>query len=224
MGDSLNLTVVSNRSKMSSPTLSILKFVKLRNNEPKLLQNHMESYFKQRPPDCTLYSKGNSEIHVHKEILYQTSYLREMIRTLETESKIEIICPSLTLRELEVVIQFLYYGQISVPNESLACETSKNLVELFGFPLIAVESIWKPKLVQEQDSVPEDSKCVIVHVDSKYEISSQAPMIKVFTLSPDPLEPIPKKRSRKQNLKLHHSYYEPEFKQETFHTEEIIDD
>ena len=107
----------------------------------------------------------------------------------------------------------------------------------------------------EKDLVPEDSKCVIVHVDSKYEISSQAPMIKVFTSTPDPeLEPIPKKRSRKQlldlnairedlkeeiiikkepipkkrsikqNLKLHHSYYEPELKQEIFHTEEIIDD
>ena len=138
---------------MSSPTLSILKFVKLLNNEPKMLQNHMESYFKQRPPDCTLYSKGNSEIHVHKEILYQTSYLREMISSLDTESKIEIICPSLTLRELEVVIQFLYYGQISVPNESLACETSKNLVELFGFPLIAVESIWKPKLIQGESYI-----------------------------------------------------------------------
>ena len=133
---------------MSSPTLSILKFVKLLNNEPKLFQNDMESYFKQRPPDCTLYSKGNSEIHVHKEILYQTSYLREMIKSLDTESKIEIMCPSLTLRELEIVVQFMYCGQISVPNEKTACETSKNLVELFGFPMIAVESIWKPKLVQ----------------------------------------------------------------------------
>ena len=69
-----------------------------------------------------------------------------MIKSLDVESKIEIICPSLSLEELEIIVPFLYKGKVSVPDEELACKTSKNLMELFGFPLIAVESLYKPKL------------------------------------------------------------------------------
>ena len=97
---------------MNSSTLSIIKYMKLCKKEPELFENDMERYFKGRPPDCSFYSEDNVEIQVHKEVLYQTSYLREMIKTGCTESKIEVLCTSLTLQELEIVKQFLYKGEI----------------------------------------------------------------------------------------------------------------
>ena len=55
----------------------------LQNKEPQLTVENMESYFHQRPPDCSLFSEGNFEIKVHREILYQTPYMRDMIKTLD---------------------------------------------------------------------------------------------------------------------------------------------
>ena len=48
----------------------------LYNKEPLALVNSMESYFKERPPDCSLFSQDNFGIPVHKEVLYQTPFLR----------------------------------------------------------------------------------------------------------------------------------------------------
>ena len=103
--------------------------------EPLVLCNNMDSYFKNTPPDCSLYSKGNHEISIHKELLYQTKYMREMITNLGFESKIEVICPSISKEELKNIVDFLYCGKFSFKNQSAASETTENLNQLFGFEL-----------------------------------------------------------------------------------------
>ena len=100
-----------------------------------LLFNNMDSYFKNTPPDCSLYSEGNHEISIHKELLYQTKYMREMITNLGFESKIEVFCPSISKEELKNIVDFLYCGKFSCKNQSAASETTENLNELFGFEL-----------------------------------------------------------------------------------------
>ena len=104
--------------------------------EPLVLCNNMDSYFKNTPPDCSLYSKGNHEISIHKELLYQTKYMREMITNLGFESKIEVICPSISKEELKNIVNFLYCGKLSCKNQSAASETTENLNQLFGFELM----------------------------------------------------------------------------------------
>ena len=118
--------------------------------EPLVLCNNMDSYFKNTPPDCSLYYKGNHEISIHKELLYQTKYMREMITNLGFESKIEVFCPSISKEELKNIVDFLYCGKFSCKNQSDASETTENLNQLFGFELMkddmseATESIVLP--------------------------------------------------------------------------------
>ena len=83
----------------------------LYNKEQISLASYMIKYFKQRPPDCTLFSEDNCKILIHKELLYQTEYMRSMIKSATIGcccSQIEIMCPSLTINELEIIVQFLY--------------------------------------------------------------------------------------------------------------------
>ena len=107
--------------------------------EPLLLFNNMDSYFKNTPPDCILFTEDHCAISVHKELLYHTKFMREMIMSVGTDSKIEIICPSLSRKELETIAYFLYKGKILCSNQSHIFQASKNLEELFGFPLIQDE-------------------------------------------------------------------------------------
>ena len=104
--------------------------------EPLVLCNNMDSYFKNTPPDCSLYSEGNHEISIHKELLYQTKYMREMITNVGFESKIEVFCPSISKEELKNIVDFLYCGKFSCKNQSAASETTENLNQLFGFELM----------------------------------------------------------------------------------------
>ena len=107
--------------------------------EPLALVNSMESYFKERPPDCSLFSQDNFGIPVHKEVLYQTPFLRRMIESLNMDfccSKIEILCPSLSKEELGAIVQFLYSGKISRFDQAFESKLSNILTELFGFPSI----------------------------------------------------------------------------------------
>ena len=105
------------------------------NKYPLAIVNHMDSYFKQMPPDCSLFSEDGFEIPVHKELLYQTRYMREMIMNVGFESKIEVFCPSISKEELKNIVDFLYCGKFSCKNQSAASETTENLNQLFGFEL-----------------------------------------------------------------------------------------
>ena len=57
------------------------------NKEHIAFGSNFESYFDQKhPPDCSLFSQDNYEFQVHKEILFQTKYLRKMVISLNTDS------------------------------------------------------------------------------------------------------------------------------------------
>ena len=124
----------------------------LYNKEPLALVNSMESYFKERPPDCSLFSQDNFGIPVHKEVLYQTPFLRRMIRSFNMDSccsKIEILCPSLSREDLGAVVQFLYSGKISRFDSAVESKLSNILTELFGFPSIDKNGDSKQSIVLE---------------------------------------------------------------------------
>ena len=111
----------------------------LHNKDPMSLVENMDSYFKNTPPDCSLFSKENHKILVHKELLYQTKVMREMIKNVGIDSKIEVICTSLSKEELEIIINFFYDGKILCTNQIAAHQAKKDLEDIFGFPLIQDE-------------------------------------------------------------------------------------
>ena len=109
--------------------------VQFYSKDPLALVDNMASYFRQMPTDCTLFSEDGTEVQVHKELLFQTKYLRKMIKSLKMEySRIEIMCPSLSSEELEDIVKFLYSGKISCTDQSTASHIFQNLTQLFGFP------------------------------------------------------------------------------------------
>merc|ERR1711899_570495 len=97
----------------------------------------MDSYFKQNPPDCSLISEDNFEFPVHKEVLYQTSFLRTVLKSVDDDSyKIKIICSFLEKEKLGIIVEFLYSGKISCSDLNVASNACKFLTQLFGFPPI----------------------------------------------------------------------------------------
>merc|ERR1740129_1153832 len=120
-----------------------------------LLKN-MESYLEQNPPDCSLYSQDNFEFPIHKEVLYQTKYLCEIIKNTISETcccKIEIMCQSISKEELKIMVDFLYTGNVSVDNATLGFSTYKNLNTMFGFPINIIENqLGKYQLVTKSES------------------------------------------------------------------------
>ena len=109
----------------------------LYNQEPFALVQNMRSYFKCNPPDCRIISQDNSVLMIHKELLYQTKFLCEMVKSIDIESSnIDILCPDLTKQEIQILISFLYAGEISCQDQIVASEVSRNLTKLFGFPTI----------------------------------------------------------------------------------------
>ena len=123
----------------------------LYNKEPLALVSSMDSYFKERPPDSSLFSQDNFEIPVHKEVLYQTSFLRRMIQSFNMDSccsKVEILCPSLSKEELGAIVQFLYSGKTSCFDQEVKLKLSDILTELFGFPSIDENGDSKQRIME----------------------------------------------------------------------------
>ena len=114
----------------------------LQTKEPLALVTNMDSYFQVTPPDCSLYSQDKFEFPVHKEVLYQTKVMCDMIKSTNVKdysidySKIEIICPSLAKEDLQVIVNFLYTGKIYGLNQYRFDQISSILNKLFGFPPI----------------------------------------------------------------------------------------
>ena len=132
------------------------------NKEPLALIDHMDTYFKEKPPQCTLVSRDGHEIHIHKELLYQTKFMQKMVKTANLECcncKVEIFCPSLAKEDLEIIVRFLYSGKISCSDQIVCSEVISNLTQLFGFPSIDFngETITWPTIKNEIEE-PEDIK------------------------------------------------------------------
>ena len=96
----------------------------LYNREPLALAHNMDSYFRQKPPDCSLFSKDGCEFPVHKELFYQTKFMRRMIKSfsfdqcqLESCCKIQIMCPSLMKEELNLIVQ-VRFSQLVIKKHS----------------------------------------------------------------------------------------------------------
>ena len=101
---------------------------------PNIVVEYMKSYTKIKSPDCSFYTEDGNEIPFHKELLYQTKLMEKLIKSLDCYcSKIEIILPSVSIEELDLMVEFLYCGQISCTNPNLASRVSSNLQELLGF-------------------------------------------------------------------------------------------
>ena len=103
------------------------------NKEPLAAVEYMDSYLMQKPPDCSFFTKDCYEIPVHKELLCQTNLMREIVRSSDC-CKIEIIFSSLLKEELGLMVEFLYKGQISCSDNTVATQMISNLHELLGFP------------------------------------------------------------------------------------------
>jgi len=163
----------------------------LYNKEQISLASYMIKYFKQRPPDCTLFSEDNCKILIHKELLYQTQYMRSMIKSASIGcccSQIEIMCPSLTINELEIIVQFLYSGKISCANQGIAVKISNNLTELFGFPVnfLKVSLIKSPEKkcqIRNTHEIPEQKSFSPTEI--KQELTENI-FIKQEIIDPDP--------------------------------------
>ena len=96
------------------------------------------------------YSKDNFQILIHKELLYQTKFMREMISGIGIDSNIDVICPSVSKEELEIIVQFLYNGKLVHADETVVSKASKNLEDLFGFPSLQGE-VWTETVEIERD-------------------------------------------------------------------------
>ena len=94
-----------------------------------------KAYFKTKPADCILYSKDNTEFKIHRELLGQTEFMREILKTVKDHcfSKIEILCPC-TKEELTKIIHFLYFGEIQCDDVFDLINISEDLNKIFGFP------------------------------------------------------------------------------------------
>ena len=144
------------------------------NKEPLVLINAMESYFKSTPPDCHLFSDDNYGILIHKELMYQTKFMREMIDTVGIDSKIEVFCPSLSKEELEIIVDFFYNGKIFYTNQTVVSEVSKNLEELFGFPLIQVEMSDTKESVLRLETRKQAEKILLTSESSRHDFPETA--------------------------------------------------
>ena len=110
----------------------------LYNQEPMALISYMETYFKHRPPDISLFSEDNFEVLIHKELFYQTQLMCSMIKSTDSEyccSNFTVVCP-MPKEDLELIVQFLYSGRLFSKSQKAATRLSKYLEELFGFPLL----------------------------------------------------------------------------------------
>ena len=131
------------------------------NKEPFALIDHMDSYFKEKPPDCCMVSQEGHEIQIHKELLYQTKFMQMMVKSANLDCcncKVEIMCPSLCKQELEIVVQFLYSGKILCSDQTVCTQVLANLTQLLGFPSIDFKgtTITWPTIKNEIQEDPEE--------------------------------------------------------------------
>ena len=103
------------------------------NEEPLATAQFLDSYLMQKPPDCSFFTEDGYEIPVHKELLCQTRLMCDIVRNSDC-CKIEIIFSSLLKEELGLMVEFLYKGQISCSDNTVATQVISNLQELLGFP------------------------------------------------------------------------------------------
>ena len=163
-----------NHCLLSSKNLEINQ-VLLKN--PVDLVSYMNTYFKLVPADCSLFSEDGFEIPIHKEVLYQTNFMREIVKSLECCCcKIDILFPTVPKEHLQLIVQFLYTGQISnlSGDKKIVSQVLKSLTEL-GFPKCLNNKNGTPVLPVLMQGNTESKPCLthkpelvpVVHVEDK---------------------------------------------------------
>jgi len=96
----------------------------------------MNSYFQQKPTDCSLFSEDGHEFPIHKELLCQTKFLCHIVKSTKMDcyGKLEIILPSISGNDLENIVTFLYSGRILCTDPMATSKILSNLTDLLGFP------------------------------------------------------------------------------------------
>ena len=99
------------------------------------IEDCLDLYLKNRSSNCILYSQDGHEIKIHKEILCQTKFLREILSSARYHccDALEILCPC-NKQELEHLANFLYDGEIRCKSEDDCIEIQESLCKIFGFP------------------------------------------------------------------------------------------
>ena len=110
--------------------------VYLRNNIPTFDHHEfIESFLQNRKTDCILYSREGTKYDVHKEILFPTILMKNILSTdsnIGCCQNLEIFCPC-PAKELESMLKLLYGGSIFYNSEQNVSDIVKNLTKLFGF-------------------------------------------------------------------------------------------
>ena len=121
------------------------------------IEDYFEDYLKRKPPDCVLYSDDGTEFKIHKELLGQTDFFREILASAKEQccGIIEILCPC-SKEELRPMVKFLRTGEISCDNKLDFLKIVKNLNKIFGFPeslIIDVKKRVEEKNLREFETV-----------------------------------------------------------------------
>ena len=110
-------------------------FKKFKFNHFSAILDYKDTFFKNKPEDCIIYSEDGSNFRIHKELLGQTEFLRKILFTANSQccGTIEIICPC-TKEELARLVHFLYHGEIQCDNVFDYFKSQEDLSQIFGFP------------------------------------------------------------------------------------------
>ena len=115
--------------------LQFFKMLKLRNGLQLFEDEDLfEALSKVKEADCFLYSEDGTKIKIHKEILCQTSFMKNILLNANHFccGNTEIYCPC-SSDELELMVKFLYSGKISCEKKSDMPKILDNLARIFGF-------------------------------------------------------------------------------------------
>ena len=96
---------------------------------------YLDTYLKNKPADCVLYSEDGTEFKIRKELLSQTKFLRKILSSAKDYccNVIEILCPC-SEEELGRLVEFLYHGKIICDRKNGSFHILENLNKIFGFP------------------------------------------------------------------------------------------
>ena len=94
---------------------------------------YLDTYLKNKPADCVLYSEDGTEFKIRKELLSQTKFLRKILSSAKDHccNIIEILCPC-SKEDLGRLVEFLYHGKI-------ICDRKKWFLSYFGEPY---QNLW----------------------------------------------------------------------------------
>jgi len=99
-----------------------------------VIDDYLDIYLTTKSPDCILYSQDGNGFKIHKYVLGQTNFLREILSSTKEHccQTLEILCPC-TKEELSHLVIFLYDGEIHCENYDDSLKIQDNLWKIFGF-------------------------------------------------------------------------------------------